>query len=258
MGRAAGERLVKTLLLVSPKGGSGKSTAAVRLAESLTAKRIPAAILDLSPYPTASFTTGLTVAPGRGATSAIAARALLRPLAEKAKVCLIDTGELSDPALEPWFGVVDAMLVVSRLNKQAIGALPAAWTRFAEIRKANPSLRFLGILPTFASDAEKGLRDSLAQRLPQSIFPVSIPFDAIDHQRLQARCFEGAPALPARSAALDGWDAVATILAKEFELQAAAPAEEAKPTAMGVLGRLWKSARSVLGGPRVEAVGAPR
>lgn len=248
--------MVKLLLIASAHGGSGKTTACVRLAECFAEARIPAAIVDLSPHSAAPYMTRLPVIAGRGATTEAAARAIIRPHEEKVRVLLADTGDFADPAIKPWLGLVHSMLLVTRISRLAVSALPTIWPALDEARRAHPSLQFAGVVPMMVTPPQGALCLSLRQRLKDSIHAESIPFDPFEHQRLQRSCFDGMEALPATNPGLEAWRRSARILAQRMQLEPIVAPPEPKPAgALGALANLWR--RAIRGGssPSVRVAG---
>lgn len=247
--------MVRLLLVASAHGGSGKTTACVRLAECFEEARIPAAIVDLSPHSAAPFMTRLPVIAGRGATTEAAARAIIRPHEAKVRVMLVDTGDFSDPALKPWLGLVHSMLLVTRINRLAVSSLPTIWPVLDEVRRAHASLQFAGVVPMFVTPQQNALCLSLRQRMKDAIHAESIPFDPFEHQRLQRACFDGMEALPATNPGLDAWRRSAKLLGDRMKLEPLA-VPEAKPTgALGALANLWRRAVRGSSSPNVRLAG---
>lgn len=240
--------MVKIILIIGAKGGAGRSTACVRLAESFAASAIPAGIIDLSEYPTAHWIVrnpAVIVAPGKGASSTSAARALLKPLESKCDVILVDTGRLNAAALNPWVEIADTFIVLSRFDPLSVKALPAIWASIDAFRKMNPTLKFAGFLPMMTTQESAKLADEAARRFPGTFLPFRIPFDRSEADRNHARCFEGTTdvAVPARELQ-PIWSALSKHLGESLYLKPRVAEEPKEGVVRGVLGKIWKLAAS--------------
>ncbi|MCC5876754.1 MAG: hypothetical protein JJU11_11095, partial [Candidatus Sumerlaeia bacterium] len=199
----------------------------------------------------------IPVVKGRSLTTATAVRAALAPYRDTSTVFFMDTARLDDPFLLQWIEHCNHLMLTIRMDKQSIKALPGVNSVLAELRKANPGMRFMGFLPTLVDNDRAGLVRILDQAVPGYTIPISIPRDNDEHLRSQVSAFKGLdhalnPNAPAQKAyvKLSGW--MAERLDLEPIREAAAREEDKKET--GVISRLWKLAASRLS-PRVQVTG---
>lgn len=248
---------MKLVMIASGLGGSAKTTTAVRLAETLTALRVPAGVVDLSPYPTAGslvVANGVPVAGGRGASTPITARSVLKPYEDRLKVMFVDTGRLDDPALVPWTTLCDGLLLTTRGDRFSLAALEGLGPSLQKVRALNPDMEFLGFLPVMVSPNDSAAVDDLKRAAAKYLLPVVVPADAWEWRRSHAGCIEGletAPAAgqpepPADRAHRDLARFVMTKFALEPETEAVMAAAAA-PKETGLVSRLWKLAGKALG-----------
>lgn len=254
------------LLLTGAKGGSARTTTAVRVCEALVARGIPAGIVDLSPYPTAHMIlrdSRVFVLSGRNATTQIAAQSLLKPFEKPNSLVVVDAPRLDDPALLPWLPLVKSMVLTTAINSHAVAAMPALWQSAARLHKLQSGIAFLGLLPVLVREEERAMLAELQKGLPDRMLPVAVPFDLDERRRALAGLIEGDIGIVAPDGpALAAWEALSRHLETRLGLvaevvvpKAESSAEEAAPK--GMLSKLWKLAAKALG-PRAAVVGGTR
>jgi cellulose biosynthesis protein BcsQ len=245
---------MKIILIASAKGGSGKTTVAVRLAEQAAARGFRSIVIDLSAYPAASLIAAknVRVLAARTATTPHAVRATLKPLASTTDIAFIDTGRLSDPILDNWLPLVHAHLLLLETTPQAIASLPALWKMIENAKRANPETQFPGFVVAQLKDKQQDLRRQIQRRFPEHFFPEAIPFSEIEPLVAQSGCYT----LPLIERGLDATP-YARILDRVCTLTKLVPPAAAESTeTKGILGKLWGLAKNVLGTPRVQTTGA--
>lgn len=239
---------MKLLMIASAAGGSGKSTAVARLAESFSRAGIAPVIFDLSPARTAQFfrLNGIAIVDGRPATNPVALSALLAPY-RHLPLGIVDTGSLHDEALETWMEKVDHLLLTTRIDAFSLHSLPGCWDVIDEVRRRHSSIKFSGILPVgVRSGEESSLR--LFQRTARDFaFPVAIPWDLGELHASQLRHFEDeqAIAIPGNEVSMQEYERAARILAEKMAIEPV-KTEPEKPTARGMIVNAWKKAAGLL------------
>lgn len=237
---------MRMLLVCSATGGAGKSTACLRLAETLVGLGVTAGILDLSPYPTTTGQRqGVTIARGAGVTTLTAAQALLRPLRERHQVLLVDGPALGDEALECWLPLCTDMMIVTRVDAFALNSIPAIWTPLEELRRRFPSLNFLGFLPTMVGTADRSRVGTLRAAAREFVLPTPIPLDEGEALAAESVHFTGLSAIGIPpSQAVEAYRQNAEHLVAKMKLTPA-KREEPKPATTGLLAKAWRTAASL-------------
>ncbi len=241
---------IRVLMIAGPKGGVGRTSICVRLAEQFKSRGISPVLIDLTPNPTAQFIVpkgSFPVAQGRGATTVVSARAILRPFEENAGIALLDTSRLDDPMLVPWAEIATHLIVVTSANAHGLGSLRTIWDPMQKLRTKNEELNFLGFLPTFARSEDRALLEALQRRPDMQILSPAIEYSPGEIERLSDRAM-GTPmnSTEARDSVLSAYSKIADDLIRRMGLKAAEPVEIEKP-ATGVIGKLWRMAAKALG-----------
>jgi cellulose biosynthesis protein BcsQ len=248
---------MRLIVVAGAKGGTARTTTAVRLAEEMARRRIPAGIVDLSPYPTSHMLVReekTFVIRGESATTEVAARACIKPYEAKRPVVFVDTGRLSDPAIQPWLPLCEGFLLTTPVNAQSIQALPAVWEAVEEMKKTGSGLRFLGFLPVMVKQERLALLERIRQRFPGHFLPEHVPWDDSEPARAERGAIEGLrlAAGENEAAALRAYAQLADYLMDELEIRPPEESEPAPKRETGMLSRLWKKAAKAIGGNRVE------
>jgi chromosome partitioning protein len=185
---------MKTLVIANQKGGVGKTSTTVHLAYYFKEQGLKVAVIDLDTQGNASFTLGeydsgalasglfdavsqfdLANAEGIAVFSADARLAVIE--AEGFDVCLIDT--------PPSLGVRMAAALLSadfaaspiELEAYSLQGIEKMVTTIANIRRANPALKFLGMIPSKVDgrNPRHGQHlDELTRAYPQLVIPTPI------------------------------------------------------------------------------------
>ncbi|MDX2176006.1 MAG: P-loop NTPase [Candidatus Sumerlaeia bacterium] len=247
------------VVVASAKGGVGKTTFCVRVAEELSRRGIRTAIVDVAPYPAAHCLVAkesrVPVVHGRAATTPVAAKAMVAPQAALgAQLVMVDTGSVGDPALAPWLRLAHSLVLLTELHANSVNALPAVWSFLDRIRAEHPALAVLGLLSCKVQPEQLGLQRSLAQKYPQGFLTAWVGWDPQEPTRAQAPY--ALPPVPVPPVPREAWEPAVSWLAADFGLRAPerpAAVEAAGPT-QGLLGKLWKLAGGL--GRRVAAIPA--
>jgi cellulose biosynthesis protein BcsQ len=238
-------------LLTSARGGCGKTTLAIRVAQEMKTRGIETGVLDLTPYPTSHLLvedSGVAVVRGTGARTAIAAESILKPYKEGTRLLLVDTGRLSDPELDPWISLLNGVILLTPVDAFSVAALPSIWASIDSLRKANRHLRFLGMLPVMTQPEHDPTLKVLRRRFANEVLPMNVPHDLHEGRRARRAVLSGAlPMSNETSPARTAWQEVATRIANDFDLLPEARAVEPRHEKVGLLGRLWKMATGRLG-----------
>jgi len=247
---ATPRREIRILMVAGPKGGVGRTSICVRLAEQFKSRGIPPVLIDLTPNPTAQFVVSkgsFPVAQGRGASTVVSARAILRPFEESAGVVLLDTSRLDDPLLIPWAEIATHLLVVTSANAHGLGSLRTIWEPMQKLREKNENLNFLGFLPTFARSEDRALLDALQRRPDMQILSPPIEYSNAEIERFSSRAL-GQPgqSSDSREPVTAAYAKIAEDLIRKMGLKPISQVEAEKP-ATGVIGKLWRMAAKALG-----------
>lgn len=230
------------------------------MAQELKRQGYKSGIVELSPWPcTHHLLDGekIPVVLGRKLTTATAVRAALAPYRDTSTVFFMDTGRLDDPSLLQWIEHCTHLMLTIRMDKQSIRALPGVNSVLADLRKANPGMRFMGFLPTLVDYERTNLVKILDQAVPGYTVPISIPRDSDEHLRAQAGAFKGLDhVLNNNAPALKAYIRLSTWTAERLDLEPVQKTPEAKEEKKetGVISRLWKLAASRLGA-KVQVTG---
>jgi chromosome partitioning protein len=164
---------MKTIALVTQKGGSGKSTIAVHLAVAAIRQGVLAAIIDLDPQGSASLWAQRR---GNDDLAVVAARPaelpglLANARSQKADLVLIDTAGRDDVTVDAVIQLADIVLIPCRPSLYDIGASAATADKVRRAGGKKAAFVLNGVPPTGSREAEA--REALGDALP--IAPVSI------------------------------------------------------------------------------------
>lgn len=164
---------MKTIALVTQKGGSGKSTIAVHLAVAAIRQGVLAAIIDLDPQGSASLWANRR---GNEDLAVVAARPaelpglLANARRQKAELVLIDTAGRDDVTADAVIQLADIVLIPCRPTLYDIGASAATADKVRRAGGKKAAFVLNGVPPTGNREAEA--REALGDALP--VAPVSI------------------------------------------------------------------------------------
>ena len=258
---------MKVVLIASSSGGSAKTTVAVRLAEELTRLKVRCGIVDLSPYPTASYLSngGVQVVQGRGATTTVAARCVLKPYEDLWDVAIVDTGRMDDPILDYYSPLVDAVILTTRPDPYSLRSLQTVGQPLQRLKAGNPNQSFMGFLPVMTSFEGGYSIMPLRQAAGKYMINHPIPASSWEWKKAHQSIFqeEGVVSQPLDSvldhdpvqAAVQG---LAVAVLEHISVAIPEAKSEAAPTPtkeVGALTKLWRMATKNLG-PKATVEGA--
>ena len=258
---------MKALAIVSHKGGAGKTSSAVMLAEEFSRRGLRVVLVDADRQGGAGLLLGLEQATGTVQQTRnprlrylCSSTLPLRELPARARelqglfdLAVIDTPSLDDPLARGWLQLCTDVLFVIPVEPISIRTLQSADTAIAAIHRLNPEVRVVGTLPTLFDEqdpAQRTLMMELMSRCTNGLLSPAIPLDpGLAHraeQRLDRRT-------EASEACRKAYDAVAGDLARELGFEAAAVAGPRQVAAAG-----WApSSRGSTPSTPAEAVPAP-
>ena len=183
---------MKTLVTAIQKGGQGKTFATCHLAFDFQERGLRVAVIDLDTQGNASWTLGghdsdypasrLFTAGGDELRSWFTDReddglALIEALGEFFDVCLIDTAPSLGVAMTAAVLAADYMLSPVEMEAYSLQGMKKMVAIIGNLRKQNPKLRFLGMVPNKV-DARKPRHvanlAALQQAYPQLVLPFSV------------------------------------------------------------------------------------
>jgi chromosome partitioning protein len=185
---------MKIIAVLSHKGGAGKTTTAVALAEELARRSQRVLLIDADRYRGGALLLGIETLRGRAQPTAkpnlryfcssdlspaqVAAK--LPELSPFVDVAVVDTPSLDDPLARAWLRVAHGALLVLPVEPIALRTLPEARDDLSGIERANPHLRLLGVVPTLfdAHDAvQAALFENLEQHIRADLLLPPVPID---------------------------------------------------------------------------------
>jgi hypothetical protein len=249
---------MKVLMIGSANGGSAKTTVAVRLVETLSKFGLKAGIVDLSPYPTASYLAQpkTPVLLGRSASTPVAARCVLKPYVDQWDLAIIDTGRLDDPVLDHYAPLVNGLILTTRPDPFSLRALQTVGTPLQRLRGRNPGIKFLGFLPVLTSF--EGGYSIMPLRQAAGKYMINHPIGATAWEWMRAhRSILGADSSASVDPLLDkdplelAFEGLGKSVLEQLELEipVAAPVQEAEQPKkeVGALTKLWRSMARAMG-----------
>ncbi|MFN3649280.1 MAG: ParA family protein [Armatimonadota bacterium] len=239
---------MQTLAIISHKGGAGKTSSSVMLAEELAGRGYRVVLVDADRQRGAGLLLGIEQPTGSVQQTQHArlryfcsAGVPLRELPQRAQelsglfdVAVVDTPSLDDPLARGWIQVASHALMVIPVEPISMRTLGAAEATLGSVRKLNQGIEVIGLLPTMFDESESTQRTlmlELRSRQGDVLLPVSIPQDSgLAHRAEQKAERRTAPA----PATLQAYAGAADFAIQKLRLEspAAAPAA-AVPAAIG-------------------------
>jgi len=228
---------MKTLSIISHKGGAGKTSSAVMLAEDLARRGLRVVLIDADRQRGAGLLLGIEQATGLVqqtknpklryfCSSSIPLRELplkAQELAHNFDVGVVDTPSLDDPLARTWIQLSTDVLLVMPVEPISLKTLEGADSAIENLQRLNESIQIAGVLPTLfdESDAtQRSLLLELRSRRPEGLLPV-IPLDQGLVHRAEQRAERRTEAAETTRLA---YSAVGDSLVKSLGLNGAAPA----------------------------------
>lgn len=239
---------MRTVAVISHKGGAGKTSSAVMLAEDLAARGQRVVLIDADRQRGAGLLLGIDQ-PSASVQQTQHPRLRyfccngvpLRELPVKAAelaglfdMAVVDTPSLDDPLARAWMQLSTAALMLIPVEPVSLKTLEGAEAALEAAKRLNPSIQLLGILPTMfvASDSnQRTLMLELRARSPDTVLPEAVPMDPELAQRAaQAPARKAQPTEETRRAYHLAAEHILRMLDKgqDYEPQ---PAPQPKPAA---------------------------
>ncbi|HEU4754485.1 MAG TPA: ParA family protein, partial [Armatimonadota bacterium] len=248
---------MKTLAIISHKGGAGKTSSAVMLAEDFARRGLRVVLVDADRHRGAGLLLGIEQASGQVQQTPdpklryfCSSGMPLREIPAKAEelaglfdVAVVDTPSLDDPLAKAWIQLCSQALMVLPVEPISIRTLDGADAALELIARLNPKIEMLGILPTIfdQSDAtQRTLMQELRASRPDTLLNATIPLDSgLVHRAEQKSERRTEPSEQTRAA----YKLVGDLLLKALRLSATATTDPGwQPTA--------KSERAVPAAPQ--------
>lgn len=215
------------------------SSTIAMLCRELKRQGISSGVVDLSVWPTLHLQLAdgerAFLLRGTDASTPAAAESMLRPYRQGAEIVFLDGGRLDDPAIEPWLPHCSHFILNMAPEPQSIAALPELWNGIERMRRSNPALQMLGILPVLVRGERQELLRKLRTRFAKEFLPMELQWSPGN---------EDAPA---------GGVELSRLLVRQFSLRPMVePKTPATPKETGVLSKLWRKASSLLRGGTVS------
>jgi chromosome partitioning protein len=197
---------MKLIAVISHKGGAGKTTSAVLLAEELARRGQRTLLVDADRQQGAGLLLGIDAPAGCvqktmvGDLSYLGSARLTdleiadcyASVASRFDVGVVDTPSLDDALARAWLRESAAALMVLQVDPLTVKTLPSALNTLEVVRAFKPSIQVLGLLPTMFDqneDAHGRLLAELLSRRPEAVFTPVVPVDpALRHRANQEDC----------------------------------------------------------------------
>lgn len=232
---------MKTLSIISHKGGAGKTSSAVMLAEDLANRGLRVVLVDADRQRGAGLLLGIEQPSGlvqqtrnpklRYFCSSILPLRELPAKAEEMKgnfdVAVVDTPSLDDPLAKTWIQLSTDVLMVVPVEPVSLKTLEGADTVVDQLLRLNDRLKVVGVLPTMFDETDSTQRSLLLElraRRPDGLLP-PIPLDSGLAHRAEQRAEKRTEASEATRAA---YAVVGDSLLQSLSLQEIAKAAAAR------------------------------
>lgn len=209
---------MRTVAVISHKGGAGKTSSAVMLAEDLAGRGQRVVLIDADRQRGAGLLLGLDQ-PSQNVQqtqhprlryfccSGIPLRELparWKELSGLFDLAIVDTPSLDDPLARAWMQLSTAALMLIPVEPVSLKTLEGAESALDAAKRLNSSIQLLGVLPTMfdAEDShQRTLLLELRARSPDTVLPQPIPLDPQLAQRAaQAPAKKAVPSEATRQA----------------------------------------------------------
>ncbi len=185
---------MKLIAVISHKGGAGKTTSAVQLAEELARRGQRTLLVDADRQQGAGLLLGIdapagcvqrTMVPqldylGSARLTDLEIADCFASVANRFDVGVVDTPSLDDALARAWLREAAAALMVLQVDPLTVKTLPSALNTLEVVRAFKPSIQILGLLPTMFDQHEAAhgkLLAELLSRRPEAVFTPVVPQD---------------------------------------------------------------------------------
>lgn len=225
---------MKTLSIISHKGGAGKTSSAVMLAEDLAGRGLRVVLVDADRQRGAGLLLGIEQPTGLVQQTRnpklryfCSSTLPLRELPGKAEemkgsfdVAVVDTPSLDDPLAKSWIQLSTDVLMVLPVEPVSLKTLEGADTVVDHLLRLNERIKVVGVLPTMFDETDSTQRSLLLElraRRPDGLLP-PIPLDSgLAHRAEQRAEKRTEPSQDTR----DAYGVVGDALVNALMLQAA-------------------------------------
>jgi len=185
---------MKTLAVISHKGGAGKTSSAVMLAEDFAIRGLRVVLVDADRQRGAGLLLGIEQ-PTQSVMQTQNPRLRyfccsgipLRELPARAQeldglfdVAVVDTPSLDDPLARAWMQLANAALMLIPIEPVSLKTLEAADAALDSAKRLNPNIQLLGTLATMFDEGDTQHRTLILELRSQrsdDLFPEPIPLD---------------------------------------------------------------------------------
>jgi chromosome partitioning protein len=185
---------MKLFAVMSHKGGVGKTTSAVYLAEELAAKGYRTLLVDADRQQGAGLLLEIgapsgDVQPTRipGLSYMGSAKLTEQEIATRAAAAagqfdigVVDTPSLDDSLAQAWLQQAHATLMIMQVEPLTVKTFPSALATLESVRRLNPKIEIVGLLPTMFDPTLETHRTCLTElltRKPEAVFTPVVPSD---------------------------------------------------------------------------------
>jgi chromosome partitioning protein len=197
---------MKLIAVISHKGGAGKTTSAVQLAEELARRGQRTLLVDADRQQGAGLLLGIDAPAGCvqktmvGDLSYLGSARLTdleiadcyASVAARFDVGVVDTPSLDDALARAWLREAAATLMVLQVDPLTVKTLPSALNTLEVVKAFKPTIQVLGLLPTMFDKDEEAhgrLLAELLSRRPEAVFTPVVPVDpGLRHRANQEEC----------------------------------------------------------------------
>jgi len=234
---------MKILSIISHKGGAGKTSTAVMLAEELARRGMRVLLVDADRQRSAGLLLGLESPTGSVQPTQqenlryfcscdfpveqLAAK--VAEVQESFDLAVTDTPSLDDPVARGWVKVSTAALALVPVEPITLKTLDGVTAQLDSVRELNPGIQMLGCLPTMydaSSPTQRSLMHDLVAHRLQSLFSTSIPYDPGMAHRAEQRAERRTEAA---ETTLKAYRAVADSISRSMKLADRRPAPAPAP-----------------------------
>jgi chromosome partitioning protein len=185
---------MKLIAVISHKGGAGKTTSSVQIAEELARRGHRTLLVDADRQQGAGLLLGIdapagcvqrTTTPqldylGSARLTDLEIADCFASVANRFDIGVVDTPSLDDALARAWLREATAILMVLQVDPLTVKTLPNALNTLEMVRAFKPSIQILGLLPTMFDPSEEAhgrLLAELLSRRPEAVFTPVVPAD---------------------------------------------------------------------------------